>query len=98
MKLFFDQLPFRVSVQQSLRDAMLMEDNTAYKLSYKTGNAVDENNLPVGWVVGWIQENRHVYFFSTLVRGKSEDVNISDAKMNITRDILKDFGFFEGKK
>lgn len=97
-KLYFDQLPFRKSVQQSLRDAMLMEDNSAYKLSYKTGDAVDTNNLPIGWVVGWIEENRHVYFFCTLVRGKKSDENISEAKMNITRDILKDLGFFEGKK
>lgn len=97
-KLFFDQLPFRKSVQQSLRDAMLIEDNTNYKLSYKTGDAVDANNLPIGWVVGWIEENRHVYFFSTLVKGKSVDENITDTKLSITRDILKDLGFFEGKK
>ncbi len=97
-KLYFDQLPFRKSVQQSLRDAMLMEDNTNYRLSYKTGDALDANNIHVGWVVGWIEENRHVYFFCTLVKAKSANENIEDAKMSITRDILKDLGFFEGKK
>lgn len=97
-KLYFDQLPFRKSAQQSIRDAMLMEDNTNYKLSYKTGSAVDENNLPIGWVIGWIEENRHVYFFATLVKGKQAEEKLNDAGMNVTRDILKDLGFFEGKK
>ena len=77
---------------------MLMEDNTNYRLSYKTGDALDANNIHVGLVVGWIEENRHVYFFCTLVKAKSANENIEDAKMSITRDILKDLGFFEGKK
>lgn len=96
-KLYFDQLPFRKSVQQSLRDAMLMEDNSAYKLSYKTGDALLKDSSSIAWVTGWIEENRHVYFFTSLVKGKPGE-NVKDIKLNITRDILKELGFFEGKK
>jgi beta-lactamase class D len=97
-KLFFDQLPFRKSVMQSVRDMMLQEDNTAYKLSYKTGWGFDENNHSIGWLVGWIEENRHVYFFVTLLKSDKPDYDMTKARLDITRDILKHYGFFEGKK
>ncbi len=97
-KLYFDQLPFRKSVQQTVRDCMLQEDNTAYKLSYKTGWGFDELKNSIGWVAGWIEENRHVYFFVTLVKSKDPKVDMKTVRMDITKDILKEYGFFEGKK
>ena len=97
-KLYFDQLPFRKSVQQAVRDVMLQEDNTAYKLSYKTGWGADENNNDIGWVTGWIEENKHVYFFVTFVRTVKPGTDITTVRMNITKGILKQLGFLEGKK
>lgn len=97
-QLYFDQLPFRKSVQQQVRDLMLQEDNTAYKLSYKTGWGFDEKNNAVGWVAGWIEENRHVYFFVTLITTPDKQIDISKSRMDVTKDVLKDLGFFEGKK
>ena len=97
-KLYFDQLPFRKSVQQSVRDAMLQEDNTAYRLSYKTGWGFDEQQNNIGWVVGWIEENRHVYFFVTLVKSPDQKIDMKWVRMGILKDILKHYGFMEGKK
>lgn len=97
-RLYFDQLPFNKFAQQTVRDVMLQEDNTAYKLSYKTGWGFDEANNAIGWLVGWIEENRHVYFFSTLLKSKDKNFDMSRARLDITKDILKDYGFFEGKK
>lgn len=97
-KLYFDQLPFRKSVQQTLRNVMLQEDNTAYKLSYKTGWGFDENENAIGWLVGWIEENNHVYFFATMLKSKDKNFDMKPARIGITKDILKEYGFFEGKK
>ena len=97
-KLYFDQLPFRKSVQQIVRDVMLQEDNTSYKLSYKTGWGADEKQNDIGWVAGWIEENRHVYFFVTFVRATKPGTDINAVRMNITKAILKQMGFMEGKK
>lgn len=97
-KLYFDQLPFRKSVQQQVRDVMLQENNTAYKLSYKTGWGFNDDGKAIGWLVGWIEENRHVYFFVTFVKAPSKDTDIGDMRLNITKSILKQYGFFEGKK
>jgi len=96
-KLYFDQLSFRKSVQQTVRDLMLQEDNTAYKLSYKTGWGYDESGNSIGWITGWIEENRHVYFFVTLIRSADPSIDMKSVRLNLTKDILKQLGFFEGK-
>ncbi len=97
-KLYFDQLPFRKSVQQMVRDVMLQENNTAYQLSYKTGFAYGEDGNAIGWVTGWIEENKHVYFFVTFVKAPVKEIDMKTIRLNITKGILKQYGFFEGKK
>jgi beta-lactamase class D len=97
-RLYFDQLPFMKSVQQTVRNVMLQEDNTAYKLSYKTGWGFDESNHAIGWLTGWIEENNHVYFFCTLLNSPNRDYDMKPARIGITKDILKQLGFMQGKK
>ena len=97
-RLYFDQLPFRKSVHEMVKNVMLQEDNTAYKLSYKTGWGYDEQKNNIGWLVGWIEENNHVYFFVTFVKGGPGDIDMRNIRLNITKGILKQLGFFEGKK
>ncbi len=97
-RLYFDQLPFRKTVQLSVRSMMLQENNTAYKLSYKTGWGFDEANHSLGWLAGWIEENNHVYFFVTLLKSTDPNYDMKRARLDITKDILKHYGFFEGKK
>ena len=97
-RLYFDQLPFRKSVHEMVRDVMLQEDNTAYKLSYKTGWGFDEQKNNIGWMVGWVEENNHVYFFVTFVKAAPGNVDMKTIRKNITTGILKQLGFFNGKK
>jgi beta-lactamase class D len=96
-RLYFDQLPFRKSVQEAVRSMMLREDNTLYKLSYKTGWGFDEQKNNIGWIAGWIEENRHVYFFVTLVKSPDPKIDMMNVRLSITKDVLKDLGFLEGK-
>jgi beta-lactamase class D len=77
---------------------MLQEDNALYKLSYKTGMGFDEKGNAVGWVVGWIEENRHVYFFVTLVKSSDKNTDMKAVRMNITKKNLSELGFFKGEK
>jgi beta-lactamase class D len=97
-RLYFDQLPFQKRTQQIVSDVMLRENNTLYKLSYKTGLGYDEKHNQVGWVVGWVEENMHPYFFVTLVKSADPNIDIVKVRMEITKNILKQYGFFQGKK
>jgi beta-lactamase class D len=95
-KLYFDKLPFQKRTQQIVRDVMLQEDNTQYKLSYKTGWGFNEQGT-IGWIVGWIEENRHVYFFVTLVKSPDKNIDITSVRMKILKSILTQYGFFKGE-
>jgi beta-lactamase class D len=95
-KLYFDQLPFQKRTQEIVREVMLQENNTLYKLSYKTGWGYDENGNAIGWVVGWVEENLHPYFFVTLVKSPNKNIDMQTVRMNITKGILNQLGFFKG--
>jgi beta-lactamase class D len=96
-RLYFDQLPFRKSVQETLRTWMKLEDNSAYRLNGRMAT-IQGNKESIGWFVGWIEENRHVYFFTALVRKNGNHSNLDNIAQQVSRSILKHYGFFEGKK
>jgi beta-lactamase class D len=97
-RLYFDQLPFQKRTHQIVRDVMVQEDNTAYQLCYKTGWGFDEKQNNIGWVVGWVEENKHPYFFVLLLKSREKSYDMQNSRMNILKSILKQYGFFEGKK
>lgn len=97
-RLYFDQLPFRKTVQASVRQMMVKENNAAYKFSYKTGEGMGDAEHRVSWVNGWIEENNHVYFFSSLIKDSVQKTNLSSRHLNIVKSILTQYGFFKGKK
>ncbi|MES2331896.1 MAG: class D beta-lactamase [Bacteroidota bacterium] len=96
-KLYFGQLPFQKRTQDIVKKVMLQEDNANYKLSYKTGWGFLENGKSLGWIVGWIEENRHPYFFVLNVEG-AHDAKLATMRLNILKAILKQNDFFEGKR
>jgi len=96
-RLYFKQLPFQDRPQDIVKKVMLQENNANYKLSYKTGLGFRENGDAIGWIVGWIEENQHPYFFVLNVEGP-HDTDMLSVRMNILKGILKQLGFFEGKK
>lgn len=96
-KLYFKQLPFQSRSQEIVKKVMLQENNANYKLSYKTGMGDTEAGNSLGWIIGWIEENQHLYFFALNIEG-APDTDIASARLIILKDILKQMGFFEGKK
>jgi beta-lactamase class D len=96
-RLYFGQLPFQKRTQDIVKRAMLQESNANYSLSYKTGWGFRENGNALGWVVGWIEENKHPYFFTLNVEGTPE-TNMIPIRLDILKSILKQQGFLEGKR
>lgn len=96
-KLYFSQLPFRKGVQQLVRGMLLQEENSNYSLSYKAAAASNAQGGSIGWLVGWIEENNHPYFFSLNIESADKKDDILQAGRLILNDILKQEGFFEGK-
>ena len=78
---------------------MLFENNANYRLGYKTGwgfwNA--KTGKHIGWIVGWIEENQHPYFFVLNIESPDPNFDMPTARMKMLKDILKQLGFFEGR-
>jgi beta-lactamase class D len=96
-KLYFGQLPFQKRTQDLVKKLMIQEDNANYKLAYKSGWGFRENGKALGWIVGWIEENKHPYFFVLNVEGE-HNTNMAPIRINILKAILKENDFFEGKR
>jgi beta-lactamase class D len=95
--LYFRQLPFRQSVQEQVKKMMIQENNTNYQLAYKTGWGKTVSGNELGWIVGWIEENRHVYFFSMNIESPDHAIHMSEIRKKILMNILTHVGFFKGR-
>jgi beta-lactamase class D len=95
-KLYFDQLPFYKTYQEMVKRAMLFENNANYRLAYKTGWG-NSGNKHIGWIVGWIEENRHPYFFVLNLESEDPNFDMAAVRLKLLKEILKEKGFFEGR-
>lgn len=96
-KLFFNQLPFQKRTHEIVKKMMLQESNANYQLSYKDGLTLLENGKQLAWVAGWIEENKHPYFFVLNLEGPSNS-QMTGISKDLLRKILANQGFFEGKR
>ena len=97
-RLYFDQLPFFKTYQEMVKRAMIFENNTKYQLAYKTGWGDSENGNTIAWIMGWIEENNHPYFFVLNIETPDKNADVVTIRMKMLKDILKKLGFFEGNR
>ena len=96
-RLYFDQLPFFKTYQEMVKSAMLFENNSNYRLGYKTGWGSTEAGHALGWITGWIEENSHPYFFVLNMESPDKNFDMGAVRVKMLKDILKYLGFFDGK-
>lgn len=96
-KLYFNQLPFFKLNQEIVKRAMLFEDTPDYRLSYKTGLGKDEKGQQLAWIVGWVEENRHPYFFVLNFQTPDPNADVVGIRLAMLKGILKQLGLLEGK-
>jgi beta-lactamase class D len=93
-KLYFRELkPFFKTYQDIVKRAMTWEQNTSYTLAYKTGWGRTETGHHLGWVVGWLEEDGHPYFFVLNIESDKPDFDMVTVRKKMLLDILKYKGF-----
>jgi beta-lactamase class D len=97
-RLYFKQLPFQNREQEIVKNLMIRERNDKYILAYKTGWGTTEQGNQLGWMVGWIEENKHVYPFVLNIESADPKINMVEVRLSILKGILAQQGFFEGRK
>ncbi len=96
--LYFGQLPFQARSQRIVAEMMKKEDNSNYQLSYVSGKGHDEGGNATGWLVGWIEENKHPYFFVLQLESSDGSYDMHAESVRILKDILRQYEFMEGRK
>lgn len=96
-RLYFDQLPFQKRTTRIVKQVMVMEKTAGYTLAYKTGLGTIENGNKLGWIVGWIEENRHPYFFAMNIEGDAQ-AELAPLRIKILKSILSELDFMKGIK
>lgn len=96
-KLYFEKLPFQKRTQQIVRKLMVREENTLYTWAYKASWDKLPSGIYNGWIAGWIEENKHIYFFvinASPVNGQPSEGSL----VKTAKGVLTHYGFFQGKK
>lgn len=93
-RLYFKQHPFRGSVQEAVKKMMIVENNAQHQLAYQLAT-IPRGQKKQAWVMGWIEENRHVYPF-VISYDADAAVNTDVIGPKLAKDILNHIGFFKG--
>ncbi|WP_298301592.1 penicillin-binding transpeptidase domain-containing protein [Hydrotalea sp.] len=96
-RLYFGQLPFDKTWQILIKKLMLKQSNANYQLAYINGEGILPNQQSTGWVLGWVEENKHPYFFVLNIEGNTHTA-LQNTGPEMVQGILSQLGFFKGKK
>ncbi|MBA4250380.1 MAG: class D beta-lactamase [Chlorobiaceae bacterium] len=89
-RLYNNQLPFSQRTMDIVKRIMISERTKDYLLRSKTGLSI-ENNMQIGWWVGWYEINEKPYFFAINIETKDlANPNFNSARLEITKAILKE--------
>lgn len=92
-KLYFNELSFQKHSQEFYRKMIVKEDNANYKLSYILSSDTSANNA--AWVVGYVEENKHPYFFVLNTNALKSD-SLDKQNVQLLKQILLQQGFLKG--
>jgi beta-lactamase class D len=95
-RIYFKELFFQKKSQEQLKKMILMEDNSNYRLSYITGVDTTANKYAT-WVLGYVEENQHPYFFVLNTNANKSD-NLIDNNIKLLKKILLQQGFLKGTR
>ena len=90
-RVYFKELPFQKRSQEIFKKGMVKEENSNYKLSYLYASDSTKNN---SWVLGFEEENTHIYFFVLHTTGKT--ASASNNSVALLKKILLEQGFLQG--
>jgi beta-lactamase class D len=90
---FIKRLYFKKRSQELFRKMILKEQNSNYQLSYLVATDTALGNQ--AWVIGYVEENLHPYFF-VLHTSATDGKDLKNRNINLLKAILAKEGFFKG--
>lgn len=95
-KLYRNQLPFAVEHQRLVKDTIVSEAGSDYKIRSKTGWGTLNDNSGIGWYVGWVEHDDGAVFFASNIDMPNGEEDLSK-RTSIVREILRDIDALNGQ-
>ena len=93
-KFYNYDLPVSPRSVDIVKDIIILEKSDKYKLSGKTGGSNYDDKNDIMWLVGYLEKGNKTYFYAmNFLTGKNN--NARKARLEITKDILKELQFIE---
>ncbi|MDD5272259.1 MAG: class D beta-lactamase [Methylovulum sp.] len=94
-KVYQRTLPFSPSSYETLRQIMVVEQNSAYTIRAKTGFTGRLKKPQIGWYVGYIETSNDVWVFAMNLTVRNEkDLPL---RQMLTREILQEKGLIDNR-
>ncbi|MCO5230973.1 MAG: class D beta-lactamase [Chitinophagales bacterium] len=94
-RLHDNQLPFSNSSMNIVKEIMIVKDSADYVLRAKSGWG-EQNNMDIGWYVGYVETQGDVYYFANCIQSPSNtNSDFLKARIEITYQIFRDLGIFK---
>ncbi|EYF08395.1 penicillin-binding transpeptidase domain-containing protein [Chondromyces apiculatus] len=78
----------------AVKQILVLEDSSAYRLSGKTGTSAEDPARELGWLVGYVERGDDVAYYALNMEGPGIWKNFSPQKrVSLAREILQSLGF-----
>lgn len=89
-RLHDNELPFSKRSVDIVKNIMIAKDTLNYVVRAKTGWG-NQDNIDIGWYVGYLELNNHVYYFANCIQSADlNNKNFANARIDIVYLILND--------
>jgi beta-lactamase class D len=88
-KLYKETLPFDKGVMKTVKRIMIQQEGDDYTLYGKTGSTGMQNNVSVGWYIGFVIVKGHPYIFATNIDTQEKFAGFKAKELTI--NILKKY-------
>lgn len=89
-KLYNNDLPFSIDSLKKVKEMLVLEKTSRYKLSGKTGWSLQDGKN-IGWFIGSLEQNNTTYLFVNNIQATNPDLkHFIFARQAITKEILKE--------
>ncbi len=97
-----EQLPVSKRAMRIVKNILVLDSTSTYKLSGKTGwgimqdETTEGKRLNIGWFVGYVEKGSDAYFFATNIQSPDPaPENFAEARKKITENILLELGIIK---
>lgn len=92
-KLYRNQLPFKKRNMETVRKIIVQKESKNFTFSGKTGSAIIDGKMTIGWFVGYVKKDGKEYVFATNIEAKDGSSGAKAREISI--EILKSMGLSE---